>query len=287
MNTTPTRLLIHGASGRMGQALLRLAAEDSSLQVVAAVVRKPPIQRVIDGIPHFAASELSGTPAFDVAIDFSLPEGFDPVLALCVERGVGLVSGTTGISEVQQAALAAAANKIPLVWATNFSLGVAVLAELVERAAAALPGWDCDIVESHHVHKKDAPSGTALTLGNRPSTAARSRVTPACVQATSSASTSFSSPDLASGWSWCTGLPIGTFSRAGRCMRPSNCASAVRGSIGCGIWFGRPGRPETAECAALSFRNMAFVTTEQLKRGERGAGVGAPLPLQFRLAETR
>lgn len=165
MNTTPTRLLIHGASGRMGQALLRLAAEDSSLQVVAAVVRKPPTQRVIDGIPHFAASELSGTPAFDVAIDFSLPEGFDPVLALCVERGVGLVSGTTGISESQQAALAAAATKIPLVWATNFSLGVAVLAELVERAAAALPGWDCDIVESHHVHKKDAPSGTALTLG--------------------------------------------------------------------------------------------------------------------------
>lgn len=165
MNTTPTRLLIHGASGRMGQALLRIAAEDSSLQVVAAVVRKPPIQRVIDGIPHFAASELSAAPAFDVAIDFSLPEGFDPVLALCVERGVGLVSGTTGISAAQQAALAAAASKIPLVWATNFSLGVAVLAELVERAAAALPGWDCDIVESHHVHKKDAPSGTALTLG--------------------------------------------------------------------------------------------------------------------------
>ena len=165
MNTTPTRLLIHGASGRMGQALLRLAAEDSLLQVVAAVVRKPPIQRVIDGIPHFAASELSGAPAFDVAIDFSLPEGFDPVLALCVERGVGLVSGTTGISESQQAALAAAATRIPLVWATNFSLGVAVLAELVERAARALPGWDCDIVETHHVHKKDAPSGTALTLG--------------------------------------------------------------------------------------------------------------------------
>ena len=165
MNTTPTRLLIHGASGRMGQALLRIAAEDSSLQVVAAVVRKPPIQRVIDGIPHFAASELSAAPAFDVAIDFSLPEGFDPVLVLCVERGVGLVSGTTGISAAQQAALAAAASKIPLVWATNFSLGVAVLAELVERAAAALPGWDCDIVESHHVHKKDAPSGTALTLG--------------------------------------------------------------------------------------------------------------------------
>lgn len=165
MNTAPLRLLIHGASGRMGQALLRLAAEDPSLDVVAAVVRRSPAQRVVDGVPHFAATELAGTPAFDVAIDFSLPEGFDPVLALCVQRGAGFVSGTTGIGPAQRQALAAAAASIPLVWATNFSLGVAVLADLVERAAAALPGWDCDIVESHHVHKKDAPSGTALTLG--------------------------------------------------------------------------------------------------------------------------
>lgn len=165
MNQTPTRLLIHGASGRMGQALLRLAAEDPSLQVVAAVVRRAPAQRVIDGVPHFAASELSGAPPFDVAIDFSLPEGFDPVLDLCLARDAAFVSGTTGIDAAQQAALAAAAQRIPLTWATNFSLGVAVLTELVERAAASLPGWDCDIVESHHVHKKDAPSGTALTLG--------------------------------------------------------------------------------------------------------------------------
>lgn len=149
----------------MGQALLRLAAEDPALETVAAVVRKPPAQRVVGGVAYFAASELAAVPAFDVAIDFSLPEGFDPVLALCVERGAGFVSGTTGISQAQQAALAAAGTRIPLVWATNFSLGVAVLAELVERAAATLPGWDCDIVESHHVHKKDAPSGTALTLG--------------------------------------------------------------------------------------------------------------------------
>lgn len=149
----------------MGQALLRLAADDPSLAVVAAVVRRAPAQRVIDGIPHFAASELTGVPAFDVAVDFSLPEGFDPILALCVERGAGFVSGTTGISVVQQAALENAAQRIALVWATNFSLGVAVLADLVERAAASLPGWDCDIVESHHIHKKDAPSGTALTLG--------------------------------------------------------------------------------------------------------------------------
>lgn len=166
MNPSPTRLLIHGASGRMGQALLRLAAEQPALYTVAAAVtRRAPAQRVVEGVPHFAATEVAGVPAFDVAIDFSLPEGFDPILALCVERGQPLVSGTTGIDAVQQAALAAAATRIPLVWATNFSLGVAVLAELVERAASALTGWDVDIVESHHVHKKDAPSGTALTLG--------------------------------------------------------------------------------------------------------------------------
>lgn len=166
MDTSPTRILIHGASGRMGQALLRLASEQPQrFAVVAAVTRKSPPQRVVEGVPHFAASELSGTPAFDVAIDFSLPEGFDPVLALCVNRGVALVSGTTGLSDAQRQALDAAANRIPLAWASNFSLGVAVLTELVERAATALAGWDCDVVESHHTQKKDAPSGTALTLG--------------------------------------------------------------------------------------------------------------------------
>lgn len=160
-----TRLLIHGANGRMGQALQRLCAEEGSgCQVVAAVSRKVG-PRVIDGIPQFAASELAGAPEFDVAVDFSLPEGFDPVLALCVQRSKPLVSGTTGLSEAQRAAITAAGARIAVLWSANFSLGVAVLNELVERAAQTLPGWDCDIVESHHVHKKDAPSGTALALG--------------------------------------------------------------------------------------------------------------------------
>lgn len=161
----PVKLLVHGASGRMGRALLRLSAEDDACKVIAAVARRVE-QRVVDGVPQFAASELHGVPAFDVAIDFSLPEAFDPVLALCVERGACLVSGTTGLSEPQREAMATAGRRIPLLWASNFSLGVAVLDELVERAAAALPGWDCDIVEVHHLNKKDAPSGTALTLGS-------------------------------------------------------------------------------------------------------------------------
>lgn len=164
MFKSPIRLLVHGASGRMGRVLLRLAAADPAVTIVAAVVRTPGVG-AFEGVPHFPASAMVSVPNFDVAIDFSLPEGFDAVLALCLERGVALVSGTTGLSVNQQAALTAAAATIPVLWASNFSLGVAVLHALVERAAHALPGWDCDIVESHHVHKQDAPSGTALTLG--------------------------------------------------------------------------------------------------------------------------
>jgi 4-hydroxy-tetrahydrodipicolinate reductase len=148
----------------MGRALQRLCREGEACEVVAAVSRKVE-SRVVDGIPQFAASELAGVPEFDAAIDFSLPEGFDAVLDLCLQRGVPLASGTTGLSSEQQSALDAAASRIALVWASNFSLGVAVLHELVERAARALPGWDCDIVEAHHARKLDAPSGTALTLG--------------------------------------------------------------------------------------------------------------------------
>lgn len=166
MAPLPLRVLVHGASGRMGRALLRLCAEGvaGDCRVVAAVSRRP-AQRVVDGVPQFAASELPGVPEFDVAVDFSLPEGFDPLLALCRQRGAALVSGTTGLSDGQRQAMADAAAAIPVLWAANFSLGVAVLEELVERAAKALAGWDCDIVETHHVHKKDAPSGTALALG--------------------------------------------------------------------------------------------------------------------------
>lgn len=160
------RILVHGASGRMGQALLRLAAEREDLCVAAAVSGRAPRQRVIGGVPYFGASEIGGVPAFDVAVDFSLPGGFDALLALCRKRGVALVSGTTGLDDAQREALDAAGATIPVLWASNFSLGVAVLQDLVARAAAVLPGWDCDIVESHHTRKLDAPSGTALTLGD-------------------------------------------------------------------------------------------------------------------------
>ena len=165
MNTPVVQVLIHGASGRMGRALLRLASQRDDLQVVAAVsLSGAPIAEA-GPVPVLPAAMLGEAPEFDVAIDFSLPEAFDGLLAVCVNRGQALLSGTTGLSAAQDAALAAAGERIPVMWAANYSAGVAVLAELVRQAAAALPGWDADVIEAHHIHKKDAPSGTALLLG--------------------------------------------------------------------------------------------------------------------------
>lgn len=148
----------------MGQTLLRLMAEQPSLALAAAVA--PPVTETgLLGQPFHPAAELDAAPGFDVAIDFSLPVAFDGILALCAKRRAAFVSGTTGLSSQQRAVLQAASAQIPVLWASNFSLGVAVLEDLVERAAQALAGWDCDIVESHHTRKLDAPSGTALTLG--------------------------------------------------------------------------------------------------------------------------
>ena len=159
------RLLVHGASGRMGQALLRLGQELPGIRVVAGVSGSKPGQRVVDGVPQFGANEIAGTPAFDVAIDFSQPAGFDRILDLCVARGAALVSGTTALDDTHLARLDAASATIACAWAANFSLGAAVLSRLVEQAAGMLGDWDCDIVESHHARKVDAPSGTALALG--------------------------------------------------------------------------------------------------------------------------
>ena len=160
---SPIRLLVHGASGRMGRALLRLAGEDARFDVVAAVSHSGAAFEGLS-VPIFAASELAHCPSFDVAVDFSLPGGFDALLAECLKRRAALISGTTGLVDRQRADLANAGKQIPALWASNFSIGVVVLEELVRRATTALRQWQIDITETHHVHKKDAPSGTALTL---------------------------------------------------------------------------------------------------------------------------
>jgi len=158
----PIRLLVHGASGRMGRALLRLAAGDPRLAVVAAVSRSGAAIESAS-VPVLAGDALASCPDFDVAVDFSLPAALPALLEFCVSRRAALVSGTTGLDPELRASMQSAAQSIPLLWASNFSLGVVVLEDLLRRAAAALP-WPVSIVETHHVHKLDAPSGTAITL---------------------------------------------------------------------------------------------------------------------------
>ena len=154
----------------MGKALIRLAAAEPSLLVVAAVSRSgDPADDA--SVPAFRADAVGDWPAFDVAVDFSLPDGFDRLLDACRQRGAALVSGTTGLEGRQLMHLAEASSDIPVLWASNFSLGVVVLHELVRKVSESLPNWDVSITETHHVHKLDAPSGTALTLGQAASAA--------------------------------------------------------------------------------------------------------------------
>ena len=172
MQPEPLRLLIHGASGRMGQGLLQLAQADPRFTVVAAVSSSgsPPTGSQAT-CPWFASSRLQDVPPFDVAIDFSLPAALGAIVSLCAERGCALVSGTTGLDASQLAQIDALALHSAVLCASNFSLGIAVLEDLLRRASAALPAWELKIVETHHVHKQDAPSGTALTLARAATTA--------------------------------------------------------------------------------------------------------------------
>jgi len=150
----------------MGQAILRAAHERNDARIVAALVRSDSelLGRSTDGDLVFAQT-LDAAAAPDLLIDFSAAAAFDAALALALSRRIALVSGTTGLSPRQQLAMRDASKTIPVLWSANFSLGVAVLTQLVREAARALPDWDCEIAEVHHRHKKDAPSGTALALG--------------------------------------------------------------------------------------------------------------------------
>jgi 4-hydroxy-tetrahydrodipicolinate reductase len=171
--TSTAPIAVHGAGGRMGQAILRLAYEEAHVPVAAAIVRgDSPLLGISLGERFGAAAgELAYGASLDesaplrVLLDFSSADAFDGALAAATSRRIAFVSGTTGLAPRQFAELERAAATIPVLWSANFSVGVAVLTSLVRTAAAALARWDCEIVESHHRHKIDAPSGTALALG--------------------------------------------------------------------------------------------------------------------------
>lgn len=174
MSERVIEIIIVGARGRMGTALIREIMESDDLALAGAVDHSdsPGLGRdagLLARMPE-AGVELSDTlspRAGQVVVDFSLPQATDHNIAQCRAAKVPFVCGTTGLSEATEAALHDAANEIPVVFAANFSVGVTLLTRLAGVAARALgPGWDAEIVETHHRHKRDSPSGTALRLGH-------------------------------------------------------------------------------------------------------------------------
>ena len=148
------KVAILGAAGRMGRMLVKLAEADANLEVVAKV-------DVVDG---YDTTWPAGTEA---VVDFSFHAAVAPNVEKAAAEGVAYVIGTTGLTADEQARVDACIGKIPLVQAANYSLGVNLLLALVRQAAAVLgPQYDIEVVEMHHKHKKDAPSGTALMLAN-------------------------------------------------------------------------------------------------------------------------
>ena len=167
-------LAIAGASGRMGRALIEGVLRHRDLKLAAALE--------IPGNNHIGkdAGEFAGAmtgikitadyhnalKGCDVLIDFTRPEGTLEHIAVCQKLGVNIVIGTTGFTAQQKALLGAAAQKIGVMFAPNMSVGVNLTFKLLEMAAKVLShGYDIEIIEAHHRHKVDAPSGTALGMG--------------------------------------------------------------------------------------------------------------------------
>ena len=170
------KLALHGATGRMGRAIVALAQPAGDVQIVGAAAASADPNQGRDvgelagvgtlgvAVTADVASSLLGA---DVVIDFSIAAAVKPLVALAVKNRVAIVSGTTNIDQSTRDALDRAAESVPVLWAPNMSLGVQVLAELVEQAVRRLgPGFDAEIVEIHHRKKVDSPSGTAKRLAD-------------------------------------------------------------------------------------------------------------------------
>lgn len=171
---SPLKVVIAGCSGRMGHALLESVFADPALVLHGALDRADNPQLGHDAGEQFGrltgvkvtADVEAALQGVDVLVDFTRPEASMLYLAACQKAEVSLVIGTTGFSVEQKAAIEAASRNISIVFAPNMSVGVTLLINLVEQAAKVLKdGYDIEVVEMHHRHKVDAPSGTALRLG--------------------------------------------------------------------------------------------------------------------------
>ncbi|SFI34222.1 4-hydroxy-tetrahydrodipicolinate reductase [Nitrosomonas sp. Nm34] len=171
---TILNIAVAGSTGRMGRVLLEMIAESSDMRLSAALDQKDNPFLMKDageligspcGIP-IKSDFVSALPGSDVLIDFTRPAGTLAHLAICRNAGIKMVIGTTGFSAAEKEVLKAASEDIAIVFAPNMSVGVNVMFKLLEVAASKLLNdYDIEIVEAHHRHKVDAPSGTALRMG--------------------------------------------------------------------------------------------------------------------------
>ena len=146
-----TKLIITGAKGRMGRALVSGVSRNPDLQVVGEI--------------DLGAELLTVIKEGDVVIDFSFHDATLAIARICADHGKPLVIGTTGHSTEEKSQITQLKSRIPIVWASNYSTGVNTLFWLTRKAAEILgPGFDLEVIEMHHRLKKDAPSGTATTL---------------------------------------------------------------------------------------------------------------------------
>lgn len=167
------RVAIHGAAGRMGRNLVCACLDAPELSLVAAIEhdQHPDLGRdageIAGGEPVGVSLSADITRTdFDVVVDFSRPDAALRLLAVCHDRGAAAVIGTTGFEPDQKAEIGRHASAVPVVMAPNMGVGINVLLGLVEAAARALgDDYDAEVIEAHHRYKVDAPSGTALRLG--------------------------------------------------------------------------------------------------------------------------
>ncbi|WP_281645922.1 4-hydroxy-tetrahydrodipicolinate reductase [Parendozoicomonas sp. Alg238-R29] len=170
-----TRIAVVGAAGRMGKALIQAVVQDEVTTLTAATDR-PGSSMIGADVGELAGigklgvelkEELSSVvDDFDVLIDFTTPESTMNHVAICRANGKGIVIGTTGLDDTQKNTLKEAGNTISVIFAPNMSVGVNLIFKLLETAARVMGGEsDIEIVEAHHRHKVDAPSGTALHMG--------------------------------------------------------------------------------------------------------------------------
>jgi len=169
-----TKVVVTGAAGRMGREIVRLLGGASGFSLLGAVETPGPAlgqdAGLVAGLGEPLGVKVQGSlsaalPGAEVVIDFTVPEASAAYAELCGERGVAMVIGSTGFTPQARARVEAAAERIPIVISPNMSVGVNVLFELVRQAARALgAAYDIEVVELHHKHKRDAPSGTAVRL---------------------------------------------------------------------------------------------------------------------------